>query len=129
MGEFGQLFSADTQAVFFNWKEKPVQRMLDFDFLCGEHSAQRLLPKDKLLESATTLGSYTGRKTPSVACIVQPGSSGFQKVFFGDQEIAIPMYSKCVYILFIIFIIYLCQPDMDVGPLQHERGSSEAPQG
>jgi len=69
MGEFGQLFSADTQAVFFNWKEKPVQRMLDFDFLCG-------------------------RNTPSVACIVQPGSSGFQKVFFGDQEIAIPMYSN-----------------------------------
>lgn len=23
--ELGQLFSRDTQAIFFNWKEKPVQ--------------------------------------------------------------------------------------------------------
>lgn len=68
--ELGQLFSKDTQAVFYNWKEKPVQRMLDFDFLCG-------------------------RTTPSVACIVQPGSNGgFQKVFFGDEEIAIPVYGS-----------------------------------
>ncbi|EFN55394.1 hypothetical protein CHLNCDRAFT_31334 [Chlorella variabilis] len=41
--------------------------MLDFDFLCG-------------------------RKTPSVAVIVQPGAAGgFQKLFFGQEEIAIPM--------------------------------------
>lgn len=39
-------------------KQLPVQRMLDFDYLCG-------------------------RTTPSVACIVQPGSGGFQKLFFG----------------------------------------------
>lgn len=65
----GQLFSKDTQAIFYNWKEKPVQRMLDFDFLCG-------------------------RSTPSVACIVQPGSSGFQKLFFGQVEIAIPLYGS-----------------------------------
>lgn len=65
----GQLFSKDTQAIFYNWKEKPVQRMLDFDFLCG-------------------------RPTPSVACIVQPGSSGFQKLFFGKVEVAIPMYGS-----------------------------------
>jgi hypothetical protein len=39
-----------------------------------------------------------GRPTPSVACIVQPGSNGgFQKVFFGDEEIAIPVYGRCVY--------------------------------
>eukprot|EP00878_Enallax_costatus_P014196 GHUV01014848.1.p1 GENE.GHUV01014848.1~~GHUV01014848.1.p1 ORF type:complete len:206 (+),score=49.41 GHUV01014848.1:163-780(+) len=69
-GEIGQLFSRETQAIFYNWKEKPVQRMLDFDFLCG-------------------------RPTPSVACIVQPGSNGgFQKVFFGDEEIAIPVYGS-----------------------------------
>ncbi|KAI7836807.1 hypothetical protein COHA_009351 [Chlorella ohadii] len=62
----GQLFSRDTQAIFYNWKQLPVQRMLDFDFLCG-------------------------RKTPSVAVIVQPGSGGgFQKLFFGQEEIAIP---------------------------------------
>ncbi|GFR40214.1 hypothetical protein Agub_g780 [Astrephomene gubernaculifera] len=66
----GQLFSPQTQAIFFNWKEKPVQRMLDFDFVCG-------------------------RTTPSVAAIVQPGSSGgFQKVFFGREEIAIPVYGS-----------------------------------
>ena len=35
MMELGQLFSKDTQAIFFNFKEKPVQRMLDFDYLCG----------------------------------------------------------------------------------------------
>ena len=35
MVAFGQIFSPDTQAIFFNWKANPVQRMLDFDFLCG----------------------------------------------------------------------------------------------
>jgi hypothetical protein len=37
-----------------------------------------------------------GRRTPSVACVVQPGSSGFQKVFFGNEEIAIPVASRLV---------------------------------
>ncbi|DBB07078.1 TPA: ATP-citrate synthase beta chain protein 1 [Trebouxia sp. C0004] len=70
MVKHGQIFSADTQAVFYNWKQKPIQRMLDFDYLCG-------------------------RSTPSVACIVQPGSSGgFQKLFFGSEEIAIPVYGS-----------------------------------
>lgn len=66
MEGLGQLFSKETQAIFYNWKEKPVQvgrqfvnvqqphtarestkltqidvpvtsqRMLDFDFLCGK---------------------------------------------------------------------------------------------
>lgn len=31
----GQLFSRESQAIFYNWKANPVQRMLDFDFLCG----------------------------------------------------------------------------------------------
>ena len=35
MSSFGQIFSKDTQAIFYNWKPSPVQRMLDFDFLCG----------------------------------------------------------------------------------------------
>ncbi|GFH33618.1 uncharacterized protein HaLaN_33016, partial [Haematococcus lacustris] len=47
----GRLFNVETQAIFFNYKEKPVQRMLDFDFVCG-------------------------RSTPSIACIVVPGSTG-----------------------------------------------------
>ncbi|KAF3518503.1 hypothetical protein DY000_02062979 [Brassica cretica] len=35
----GQLFSRTTQALFYNYKQLPVQRMLDFDFLCGSHSS------------------------------------------------------------------------------------------
>lgn len=39
--------------------------------------------------------SNAGRPTPSVACIVQPGSNGgFQKLFFGKEEIAIPVYGR-----------------------------------
>jgi hypothetical protein len=41
MGSFGQIFSKDTQAIFYNWKANPVQRMLDFDFLCGDASTQK----------------------------------------------------------------------------------------
>ena len=36
MVKHGQIFSSETQAVFYNWKQKPIQRMLDFDYLCGE---------------------------------------------------------------------------------------------
>ncbi len=39
MVKHGQIFSADTQAVFYNWKQKPIQRMLDFDYLCGKQSS------------------------------------------------------------------------------------------
>ena len=39
MVKHGQIFSADTQAVFYNWKQKPIQRMLDFDYLCGAQSS------------------------------------------------------------------------------------------
>jgi ATP citrate (pro-S)-lyase len=35
MQESGQLFTRETQAIFFNAKTSPIQRMLDFDFLCG----------------------------------------------------------------------------------------------
>jgi hypothetical protein len=41
----GQLFSKESQAIFYNWKANPVQRMLDFDFLCG---AQLPPPLDRL---------------------------------------------------------------------------------
>lgn len=63
----GQLFSRTTQALFYNFKQSPIQRMLDFDFLCG-------------------------RETPSVAGIINPGSDGFQKLFFGQEEVAIPVH-------------------------------------
>ncbi|GBG75748.1 hypothetical protein CBR_g20994 [Chara braunii] len=65
----GQLFSRQTQALFFNYKQNPVQRMLDFDFLCG-------------------------RTTPSVAGIVNPGADGFHKLFFGQEEIAVPVHGS-----------------------------------
>ena len=41
MASFGQIFSATTQAIFYNWKPNPVQRMLDFDFLCGVRRRSR----------------------------------------------------------------------------------------
>ncbi|ONL99856.1 hypothetical protein ZEAMMB73_Zm00001d029927 [Zea mays] len=30
----GQLFSKTTQALFYNYKQLPIQQMLDLDFLC-----------------------------------------------------------------------------------------------
>lgn len=65
------LFSRETTAIFYNYKRNPIQRMLDFDFICA-------------------------RDTPSVAAIVSPGAApgGFQKAFFGKQEVAIPVYGS-----------------------------------
>lgn len=67
----GALFSRDTTAIFYNYKRNPVQRMLDFDYICA-------------------------RPTPSVAAVVVPGAppGGFQKAFFGKEEIAIPVYGS-----------------------------------
>lgn len=65
------LFSRSTTAIFYNYKRQPIQRMLDFDFICG-------------------------RATPSVAAIVSAGAppGGFQKAFFGKQEVAIPVFGS-----------------------------------
>ena len=38
----GQLFSRNTQALFYNYKQLPIQRMLDFDFLCGLYQLYHL---------------------------------------------------------------------------------------
>lgn len=67
----GPLFSRETTAIFYNYKRNPIQRMLDFDYICA-------------------------RPTPSVAAIVSPGSppGGFQKAFFGKKEVAIPVYGS-----------------------------------
>lgn len=43
--------------------------------------------------------NFLGRETPSVAGIINPGSEGFQKLFFGQQEIAIPVNSTYVPLL------------------------------
>ncbi|MEK6950185.1 MAG: citrate/2-methylcitrate synthase [Nanoarchaeota archaeon] len=62
-----ELFTKDTQALFYNLKPQPLQQMLDFDYLC--------------------------ERLPSVAAIVHPGQKGFHKAFFGSKEIIIPIYS------------------------------------
>ncbi len=63
-----QLFTKDTQAIFWNNNASAIQRMLDYDFVIG-------------------------RKTPSVAAIVAPtADSKFQKFFWGGDEIMINLY-------------------------------------
>ncbi len=61
------LFDENTQAIIYNYQQNAIQRMLDFDHACG-------------------------RKTPSVACIVNPSRYGQHKAFFGPHEVLIPMY-------------------------------------
>jgi ATP citrate (pro-S)-lyase len=62
------LFDKNTQAFIYNMQTNAVQRMLDFDYA-------------------------SGRKTPSVAAIINPtGSDSFQKFFFGPKEILVPVY-------------------------------------
>ena len=61
-------FTAQTQALFYNLKAKPLQQMLDFDYLCK-------------------------RTTPSVAGIIHLERKGFHKAFFGSAEILIPIYT------------------------------------
>eukprot|EP01018_Ginkgo_biloba_P032324 Gb_32255 [translate_table: standard] len=43
---------------------------------------------------SVTFVYISGRETPSVAGIINPGSEGFQKLFFGQEEIAIPVHSS-----------------------------------
>ncbi len=63
------LFTPQTEAFIYNLKAAPIQRMLDFDHICK-------------------------RTKPSVVGIIQPGSSGYHKAFFGTREILIPIYSS-----------------------------------
>lgn len=64
-----QLFTKETQALFYNLKPQPIQLMLDYDFLCR-------------------------REKPSIAAVVHPGRKGFHKAFFGEREMLIPIYSS-----------------------------------
>jgi len=64
-----RLFSKDTQALIFNFKPNPVQRMLDFDYICR-------------------------REKPSIAGLITPGRNGLHKAFFGGKEILLPIYSS-----------------------------------
>ena len=61
------LFSSETKAIIYNVQARAVQRMLDFDHLCG-------------------------RKMPSVGAIINPGNSGTHLAFWGKGEIRIPIF-------------------------------------
>ena len=63
------LFDKNTEAIFYNLKATPIQRMLDFDYLCH-------------------------REKPSIVAVVQPGTTGIHKTFFGSKEIIIPVYGS-----------------------------------
>ena len=62
-----KLFSKNTRAFIYNLKANPIQRMLDFDFVCK-------------------------KEKPSVAAVIHPGKTGFHKAFWGQKEILIPIY-------------------------------------
>jgi ATP-citrate lyase alpha-subunit len=63
-----QLFTKDTQAIFWNNNKSAIQRMLDYDYTIK-------------------------REKPSVAGIVAPTSSNkFDKFFYGPDEVMIPLY-------------------------------------
>jgi ATP-citrate lyase alpha-subunit len=63
-----QLFTKETQSFIYNMQTNAVQRMLDFDYVVG-------------------------RKTPSVAAIINPtGNDSYQKFFYGPKEILVPVY-------------------------------------
>ena len=63
-----QLYTKDTQAIFWNNNKTAIQRMLDYDYTIK-------------------------RETPSVAAIVAPTSSNkFDKFFFGPDEVMIPLF-------------------------------------
>ncbi len=63
-----QLFTRDTQAIFWNNNKTAIQRMLDYDYTIK-------------------------RERPSVAAIVAPTASGkFEKFFYGADEVMIPTF-------------------------------------
>jgi succinyl-CoA synthetase alpha subunit len=62
-----ELFHINTQAIFYNQHPEPIQRMLDYDFLCK-------------------------KDIPSIAAIINPAGNGIHKCFFGNKEILIPVY-------------------------------------
>jgi ATP-citrate lyase alpha-subunit len=65
-----QLFTRDTQAIFWNNNKTAIQRMLDYDYT---------IQRDK----------------PSVAAIVSPTSGNkFEKFFYGSDEIMIPLFKS-----------------------------------
>ena len=64
-----ELFDRKTTAIINGYHRRPIQRMLDFDYICQ-------------------------RQKPSVASIVNPAGAGLHKAFFGTEEILIPIYAS-----------------------------------
>jgi succinyl-CoA synthetase alpha subunit len=62
-----ELFDRNTQAILYGKQVKAAQRMLDFDHVCG-------------------------REIPSVACFVNPTGDGYVNLFFGKDEVMVPVY-------------------------------------
>tara|TARA_Y100000310_G_scaffold345862_1_gene471703 strand:- start:15712 stop:17457 length:1746 start_codon:yes stop_codon:yes gene_type:complete len=62
------MFNENSRCFFYNLKAKPIQSMLDFDYIC--------------------------KRNPSVAAIIHPGRSGFHKCFYGEKEFLIPIYAS-----------------------------------
>ncbi len=65
-----ELFNEDTQSIIYGLQAAPVQRMLDFDYVCR-------------------------RKKPSVAAMIQPtqeAAVAYHKAFWGSKEVVIPVY-------------------------------------
>ena len=61
------LFDKGTKAIVYGVQTNAIQRMLNFDRACG-------------------------REAPSVVAIVNENKAGFHKVFWGSEEILLPMY-------------------------------------
>ena len=67
-----ELFNEKTQAIVYGFQTKAIQRMIDFDYVCR-------------------------RETPSVAAVIRPTQGpavATHKVFFGVNEIIIPVYKS-----------------------------------
>lgn len=66
--EWYTLFDTDTQAIVYGQQIGAVQRMLDFDFICG-------------------------RTKPSVAAMIVPtANNSLQKFYWGTSEVLLPIY-------------------------------------
>ena len=64
------LFDRNTQAIIYGFQTRAIQRMLDFDYVCK-------------------------RDTPSIAGVIRPNQGpaiAYHKVFWGSNEIVVPVY-------------------------------------
>ncbi|RRT84817.1 hypothetical protein B296_00003201, partial [Ensete ventricosum] len=66
----GQIFSQNTQALFYNYKQLPVQRMLDFDFLCG--SIEAACAAHPTADVFINFASFRSAAASSMSALIQP---------------------------------------------------------